>query len=241
MNLIEQAKHLISKNEVKEATEDFLEDSINALLGDEVSVGKILIRLMKSPAFFREQLFWTKMELFLGEVYENEEDTRKLKDKLWVDGRYSDNPYRLLECIDRAQTKQKVKYLVNVTKCLLFDHIDLPTYFRICHILTQTLEEDLSFLGAHIEKAELPYSIHIQGLLNSGLVYHSVIDANGNQQYSFTPLAELIDRYAVSYDNIDRYSFFMKPPAITTTLPISTSLTEWQEITSNEIDAMFDN
>ena len=35
----------------------------------------------------------------------------------------------------------------------------------------------------------------------------SVIDSNtGNHKYSFTALAELVDEYAVSYDNVARYS-----------------------------------
>lgn len=33
----------------------------------------------------------------------------------------------------------------------------------------------------------------------------SVIDANGDDRYRFTPLAEVVDRYALSYNNVERY------------------------------------
>ncbi len=36
-------------------------------------------------------------------------------------------------------------------------------------------------------------------------MYQSVIDANGEQKYSFTPLAKIVDQYAISYDNVERY------------------------------------
>ena len=110
-----------------------------------------------------------------------------------------------MSIIDRVETQQKISYLINATRCLLENLIDRATYFRICHTITNTLEEDLAFLGEHIFEADLPYDISIQGLLTSGLMYQSVIDANGDQKYSFTPLAQIVDQYAISSNNIERY------------------------------------
>lgn len=110
-----------------------------------------------------------------------------------------------MNIIDRAETLQKISYLINATRCLLENLIDRETYFRICHTITNTLEDDLAFLGEHIFETDLPYNISIQGLFTSGLMYQSVIDANGDQKYSFTPLAQIVDRYAISSNNIERY------------------------------------
>lgn len=205
MNLIEQARGLIARGEVQEASVNLLADSASAILGDPISIGKVLLALAKSPFFIREQLFWVKMEAFLNGVYLSEEDKVNLRIKIRYDGKTGDNPYRLVECIDRAETQQKINFLINATRCLLSDYIDLPMFFRICHTITHTLEEDLTFLGEQINKSELTYSSYVQGLLTAGLMYESVIDANGEQKYSFTPLAEYIDRYAVNYNNIKRY------------------------------------
>ena len=131
MNLIEQARGLIARGEVQEASVNLLADSASAILGDPVSIGKILLALAKSPFFIREQLFWMKMEAFLNGVYLSEKDKANLRSKIWRDGEHGDNPYRLVECIDRAETQQKISYLINATRCLLSDYIDLPMYFRI--------------------------------------------------------------------------------------------------------------
>lgn len=66
----------------------------------------------------------------------------------------------------------------------------------------------LTFLAGfadHVDETDLPYSIYTQGLLTSGLMYQSVIDGNGNQKYSFTSIAKLVDQFAVSYDDVERY------------------------------------
>lgn len=175
------------------------------VLGNPVSVGKIIITLTKSAFFIRERLFWSKMEKFLNGVCLSKDDCDKLQVKLAEDGKKKENTFRLVSIIDRVETQQKISYLINATRCLLENLIDRETYFRICHTITNTLEEDLAFLGEHIFEADLSYDISIQGLLTSGLMYQSVIDANGDQKYSFTPLAQIVDQYAISSNNIERY------------------------------------
>lgn len=206
MKFTEQVKSLMSRGEVQEASTNILEDTINAILGDHISAGKIMLAIAKSPFFVREQLFWAKMEAFLNGVYLDSEDCVRLSNKLTECGKKGDNLYRLVECIDRAETQQKIRYLINATRCLLMDLVDLPTYFRICHAITHTLEEDLCFLRNHIKECNLEYDQFTQGLLSAGLMYQSIIDGNGDEKYSFTPIAEIINQYALSYNDVERYS-----------------------------------
>lgn len=145
-------KGLVSRGEVQEASTNMLEDTINAIWGDPISAGKVMLAIAKSPFFVREQLFWSKIEAFLNGVYLDGDDCAKLRAKLTECGEKGDNPCRLAECIDRAETQQKIRYLINATRCLLTDFIDLSTYFRICHAVTHTLEEDLCFLRNHIRE-----------------------------------------------------------------------------------------
>ena len=63
----------------------------------------------------------------------------------------------------------------------------------------------MSFLKDHIDEEDLVYNSYVQGLLTTGLMYQSVIDGNDESKYSFTPLARLVDQYAVSYENLERY------------------------------------
>ena len=186
MNCVETIKGLIADGKIKEASTNILEDVISAALGDPVSIAKIIIAFAKSPLFIREQLFWTKMEAFLNGVYLSKDDRIKICAKLIKDNDNRDNAFRLVESIDRADTTQKIQYLINSTRCLLADFIDRSTYFRICHAITHTLEEDLAFLREHINEDDIPYSPYTQGLFTAGLMYQSVIDGNGEQKYAFT-------------------------------------------------------
>lgn len=138
-------------------------------------------------------------------IYLEESDRTILRAKLAENGNSNENALRLVASINRAETMQKIQYLVNVTRCLLTNFIDRPTYFRICHAVTFSLEEDLSFLKDHIDEEDLVYNSYVQGLLTTGLMYQSVIDGNDESKYSFTPLARLVDQYAVSYENLERY------------------------------------
>lgn len=240
MNCIERIKDLISKGEIQEASTNILEDSINAVLGDPVSIGRIIRALAESPFLIREQLFWSKMEAFLNGVYLSEDDCAKLRAKLTKDGEKEDNAFRLVESIDRAETQQKIRYLINATRCLLTDFIDRPTYFRICHAITHTLEEDLGFLGEHIYEADIPYNNFVQGLLTAGLMYQSVIDTKGDQKYSFTPIAGIVDQYAVNYDNVVRYPNPTQPTYdFSTPQPKLPGIPELEELSEEEIDNMF--
>ena len=215
MKFTDKMKSLISKEEINASTA-LLADTGSAVLGDPISAGKVMLAIMKSPFFIREQLFWKKLEAFLDGVYLDDNDSSKLRAKLMEYGnKKDDNACRLVEYIDRAETQQKISYLINATRCLLTDFIDLPTYFCICHAITHTLEEDLCFLKNHIKESDIPYNLYTQGLVSSGLMYQSVIDGNGNQKFSFTPVAEFVDQYAVSYNNVERY---MNPASIKSNL-----------------------
>lgn len=236
MNFLDKIKALVSSGEVKDGSKNLVEDIIAALLGDPIAAGKVMLTITKSPFFIREQLFWIKLSAFLNGVYLSDDDRGKLCAKITENGAKNDNPLRLVESIDRAETQQKIQYLVNATRCLLTDFIDLSTYFRICHAITHTLDEDLQFLKVHIGERDISYDVCVQGLLTSGLMYQSVIDENGDQKYSFTPIAEDVDRFAVSYDDIERYP----NPQISvqkTTPQISIPSLEWQEFSKDEINA----
>ena len=204
MKFRDEKNDIVSDN-AKEASKDFLNNLIDAVLGDSIAAGRVMVAIAKSPFFIREQIFWRKFSSFLEGVYLSEEERRDLRVKITENGTKGENAFRLIEYIDRVETQKEIQYLVNATRCLLADFIDIATYFRICHAVTYTLDEDLQFLKTHIEKSNLSYDAYVQGLLTAGLMYQSVIDGNGDQKYSFTPMAEEVDRFAVSYDNLERY------------------------------------
>lgn len=191
---------------VKAPARNFVDNAINALFGNPVVFEKCLEAVINSPFFIREQIFWTKLSMFLDGINLSDEDRAIFRAKLSENGTERENAERLITLIDRTDTKKKIRYFINATRCLLADFITSSEYFRICNLITNILYEDLEFLGKNISSEEFEYSFFVQGLLNSGLMCQSVIDSNtGNHQYSFTALAKLVDEYAVSYDNDTRY------------------------------------
>lgn len=205
------AKELISNDEVKNKTNNLLEDLVSALLGDLVAAAKIIYTFVQSPMFFREQLFWIKFEMFLNGIDTTADEHMAFCVRLDLDGKNKDNAYRLIQIIDRVETERKINYLINASRCLAKDLIDRTTYFRICYTIINSLEEDLIFLKDHIlENSEFEYGDTIQGLMNNGLMYQSKIDPNGNDRHKFTPFAKVVDCYALSYDNIERFSMYKK-------------------------------
>lgn len=51
----------------------------------------------------------------------------------------------------------------------------------------------------------MPYNLSVQGLLSNGLMYQSELGDGCDGSYSFTQIALLVDKFAISYDNVDRY------------------------------------
>lgn len=107
-------------------------------------------------------------------------------------------------------------------------------------IMDFTMEENLNSLSKNIDKADLSYNTYIQGLLTPGLVYQSVIGGNCDSKYSFTPLAESVDRFAVSYDNVERYPNPMKINDNCSSPQTQISgIPEWEEISESDNKKMF--
>lgn len=236
MNIIDTAKAMVERREITDGTTNLMFDACSAMLGDPISIGKIIVSLTKYPFLIREQVFWGKFEMFLCGVYADEKDRAGFSKKISKDGLKKENSLRLVECIDRAETKNKIKFLINASSSLAADFISLTDYFRICHAITMTLEEDLIFLSTHIDEKELTYNYSVQGLQTSGLMYQSVIDANGSGKYSFTSTAQMVDRFAVGYENVDRHpdptsEINNIDPRVNVNLPTTTK---------NEIDAIVD-
>ena len=212
MEFMDTVRELIKCENIRESGKDLLEDSVEALLGNPVSAAKALVTLGKFPFLIREEIFWSKMERYLNGIFLSKDDRLKMCAKLAENGKKRENAVRLIECIDRAETEKVIDYLVNATRSLLAEYINLSTFFRITHIVTHAIAEDLEYLKEHIDESELSYDECVQGLLTAGLMYQSVIDGgdldNGNEdkdRYSFTPFARKVDQYAVSFQNTDRY------------------------------------
>ena len=197
MSICEDAKMLVNDKMVQERTKDIISDIIKALLGDPLAVAKIIIEFEHSPLFIRDRIFWIKLQKYINGVYTCQEDYKKLKTKLAEYADSDEGAQRLIECIDRADTSNKIQFLINATNHLLDNEIDCADFFRICRAIAQTLEEDLQFLKNHISEETINGSINVLGLVTTGLMHMVFNNPDGGSLYSFTELAKKVNRYAI--------------------------------------------
>lgn len=203
MNFVDEGKLLVGSKEVQEASLNIVVDAAEAVLGNPIAVAKLLLAVEKTPFFLQNQLFWVKFEAFLNGSFIDEESRAKMAAVFAGKGDREDNAVRLLATIDKVDSMSKIKFLNNATRCLLAGFIDLTQYFRICRAISDTLLEDLLFLRDHIKEESIFYNEEVQGLISSGLMYMS--DLEEETAYSFTPSAFILDQYAISYNDVDRY------------------------------------
>ncbi len=70
-------------------------------------------------------------------------------------------------------------------------------------------------------------------------MYQSIIDGNGDQKYSFTPTNKMVDKFAVNYDDRNRYSDTKIISDLAAVPQIRIPSTEWEEISNDDIEKLF--
>lgn len=124
---------------------------------------------------------------------------------------------RIIEYVSSADTEKKIDYYVNATKALLYGKINNATLFRIFDAISNTLPEDLEYMAKNIEDEEhLIGNLSVLTLSQNGLTLIAEIHQGENveqQEYVFSSLAYLVDRYAVSLDNDEGQRWYENNPS----------------------------
>lgn len=152
----------------------------------------------KAPFLYHEWKFWDNIDKFFNSGILSDDDKLKLIGKMSSEKEKKEVGRKIIDLIGKVDTDKKLVYIINATKAWINDAIDRPQYFRICHIISASLDEDLQFLSEHIDDTgDIPYSIEINGLQTAGLACHKAMDKEGNPLYVFTPLSRAVNEYAI--------------------------------------------
>lgn len=183
---------------------------LDACTGSISAIKSVVCSVIEAPTTIRRSIFISNITRFLNSLDLTEKQQKELREALEENGRAVENVNRILLCIDKIETDKKIDFVINATKALSNKEISLSDYFRICQIVSNTLEEDLIYLKEHILnedkiRNDVPYNTNVQGLLTSGLMYQTLLRLNGGQGYYFTNIAVLVDRYALSYLETNKY------------------------------------
>lgn len=214
MELATKIASFIKSDEVKKYKEETIENIAAIILtGDAISVGKQLISTGKLVLSIPDIIFWAKMRRFLLGSYANFSEQIKMSEKFDDDNRWNDFTKRQIYIINELDDDKKIDFFSNLTRAVLFGLIDLPLYFKLANILKATTREELMYLRDHIETKTHSENVYINSLASHGLAATFLMDAGGNtrvdgiNRYRFTSLAHSLDKFAISFQNEDKYSY----------------------------------
>ena len=204
---------VLKSDETKEIGKEIVENAIGALQADPIACNNLKEIIVKSPFSLRDQFFWNRFYNFLRGVYLSPDDAIALSSKLFAnDNDKKRNGMRIFEYIGKIDTDDTLQFMINATRSFLLGLIKISDYFRIAKALTDSLYEDLIYLSEHITEAdEIQGNIQVLALSRAGLMIEAGIDGNEdveNQYYVFTTLGRLVDRYAISFENEERYKWY---------------------------------
>ena len=192
----------LPKDELLKILQNFIESPFSSF-SNILTVGQLAFYIKsylrkKMPWLYPEWKFWDNIDKFFNSGILSDDDKRKLIGKLSNEKEKQEIGRRIIDIIGNIDTAKKLVYIINATKAWVNDAIDRPLYFRICHVVSVSLDEDLQFLSEHIDDAgDMPYSIEINGLQITGLACHNATDKEGNPLYIFTPLSRAVNEYAI--------------------------------------------
>lgn len=216
MYLIDRAKDIVTNKAVQGFTLNLASDFYDVFHGDVMAVARIIYALTSGIMTLHDNIFWKKFEVFLNGADMTEDELATFCKILSEDGTKPENITRVIDTIEKIDTNSKAKYLANASRCLSAGMITRNVFFRICHFLKTSLQEDLLFLQKEIlENRDYEYDDTVQGLWSSGLMYQCFLNPDGNERYAFTPFAKMLDKYALSYDNLERYPMILEGMELT--------------------------
>lgn len=216
-------------------------DSPFSSFSNILSMGQLAVYIKnllkkKFPWLYSEWKFWDNMDKFLNSGILTDDDKQKLVDRLSNEKNKEDIGKEIIALVAKANNDKKLAYILNTTKALANSKINLSYYFRICHVVFNTFEDDLQFLNAHINENSIAYSIEVNGLMASGLAYDRGINENDAPSYSFNEFAKLVSEYALK-DNSEKKleEFNLSEP------PRTSFLTEDNIATDEEFNEMMND
>lgn len=198
---------------------EFVKD-VSDEYSDEIECVSKTFKISKTLYDFKDlpsKLFASKLKRFLMGVsqipYKEREKYINKFGKI-----FEDNMERLLNIINKVDSNKKIQYLNNLFKALVFEEIDMSTFFRMSNVVENSLSEDLNYLKnldhSDYEKkvdvvsiqeflplAKSLYLIEKNGPKNEP-TWNMIKDMEITYQYKYTDFGNKFYQYALGGDEI---------------------------------------
>ena len=199
---------LKQSNELKSDGQDFVENTVSAIFGDPVAAVKALGFLFKSPVLIQSYIFWEKFSMYLDDILTDDEEIRKLSAVFADNDEREEYARRVISTVDKIETRQKVRFIINLTRSLTNQFICKSDYYRFLWCIANTSYEDLRYLSDNIGRREIADNIHLRFLEMNGLATKENTPLFSEEEvskdelyfkYTFTTQAEWLDKYSLNY------------------------------------------
>lgn len=195
-----------------ELADSFLE-CVSPELTGKIAFGK---KLFKLPGTIRDIWLLRKFAYFLKTIREKDLGASvKYSEQFFGDKeKAKENIMLLVQYIDKAETLTIIDYMVNASRAAGNQLITEQEYYRILWALTNTFPSDLHYFRTMaIGEEPIPGNTKIIGLAQSGLMITAGMDGKKtpeDQDYVVTKFGKLVDMYALSLDEEERYQKWKK-------------------------------
>ena len=120
----------------------------------------------------------------------------------------------LLAVIDKIDNANKINILCNLMRAKINGEISIDNFVRLCQVIERLPYVDFKNLVKYkVDYSELGTD---DVLSSSGVIYNSVIDANGGDKYRLNYMGKLLLRYGMNVSiDLDAPSSVLMPNTLT--------------------------
>lgn len=172
--------------------------------------GEAIKKAISLVSSWRDRSLLKKYEMFVRGVDIRIENQVKLSEYFVTKEDQQDFFNVIIKVLDDVEIEEKVSYLVNLTRSLLSNYITLDDYYRMVNCVKTLLIQDIKFLQQNILRKDFRNNPNIDALFLMGLMYQSELagtKADAVDKYSFTELANHLDKYGISFGDEDKYTY----------------------------------
>lgn len=163
---------------------------------DGVPILGVLNGIFKVTKNFQMRRLYKKMVLFL---YGTSDFSQRDKEKFlheYTEANKEKGSEALLTVIDKIDNANKIGILCNLMRAKINEEISIDNFVRLCQVIERLPYVDFKNLVKYkVDYSELGTD---DVLYSSGVIYNSVIDANGGDKYKLNYMGKLLLRYGMN-------------------------------------------
>lgn len=226
------SEELIELKDIETELEDIVDPLVELLFPEQAAVASVAHVALRIPGTIRDYRLYQKFKKFITAIREKDiSDSIKFSSQLFGNPDTArENALRLVQYIDKAETLTVVDYMVNASRAVGNQMISESQYYRILWVLSNTYSDDLHYFRLiAVADDVVKGNTQIIALSQSGLMISAGIDANRSaedQDYAVTSFGIMVDRYALSYADEERWKYWKQKEGQQNGLNFKTNTTE---------------